>query len=146
MIYLTSKIMVCFAAAANKALAGHRPAGSRAVVLPHRAGGGSSSSNQQLVLSLMPIVPNAAAGGATGQLVTFTPKSESVSLSQQTVAITPLAVTTQAGGMAGQFVNLAPKAVASLVDAAGRPAISGGLQTVTVSTPSGQISLTKVHD
>jgi len=46
----------------------------------------------------------------------------------------------------GQLLSAGPPRalVSSLVDSAGRPTISGALQTVTVSTPSGQISLTKV--
>jgi hypothetical protein len=116
-------------------------AAPRAVVLPQRAG----TAAPQLLLSLTPIVPATAAGGATSQMipVAIAPANG------QTVAITPLAIASQpnSSGLVagGQFLSIAPQAaVASLVDASGRPAISGGLQTVTVSTPSGQISLTKV--
>jgi hypothetical protein len=138
-------------------------AAPRNVVLPER----------QLLLSLTPIVPAGAASGGQfvnvarngsidggkQQPIAITPLS--MSAAPPTVkAVSSSGQLLNGGDMltsgghllsssrlfnSSQLVSAGPRAlVSSLVDSAGRPAISGALQTVTVSTPSGQISLTKV--
>jgi hypothetical protein len=139
-------------------------AAPRNVVLPER----------QLLLSLTPIVPAGAASGGQFVNVLRNGTSDKgqqvpiaiTPLSMSTAPPTVKAVSSSSGQLlnggdmltsgghllsssrlfnSGQLVSAGPRAlVSSLVDSAGRPAISGALQTVTVSTPSGQISLTKV--
>jgi hypothetical protein len=138
-------------------------AAPRNVVLPER----------QLLLSLTPIVPagaasggqfvnvlkNGSSDGGQNQPVTITPLSMSTApptvkaASSSGQLLNGGDMLTSGGHLlsssrlfnSGQLVSPGPRAlVSSLVDSAGRPTISGALQTVTVSTPSGQISLTKV--
>jgi hypothetical protein len=139
-------------------------AAPRNVVLPER----------QLLLSLTPIVPAGAASSGQfvnvlrngssdkgqQQPIAITPLSMSAAAPPTVKAVSSSGQLLNGGDMltsgghllsssrlfnSGQLVSAGPRAlVSSLVDSAGRPTISGALQTVTVSTPSGQISLTKV--
>jgi hypothetical protein len=119
----------------------------RAVLLPER----DSNTIAPRQFILMPVV-SVGDIGSSNQFVSIAPKgfggSTGTRHQQQNVVITSLAPLPAASESAARpgTESMAPKAVSSLVDSKGRPAISGPLQTVTVSTPSGQISLTKVSE
>jgi hypothetical protein len=109
---------------------------------------GSSDKGQQQPIAITPLSMSAApptvkAVSSSGQLLDG---GDMLTSGGHLLSSSRLFNSGQLVSSSGQLLSAGPPRalVSSLVDSAGRPTISGALQTVTVSTPSGQISLTKV--
>jgi hypothetical protein len=108
---------------------------------------GSSDEGQHQSIAITPLSMSAApptvkAVSSSGQLLNG---GDMLTSGGHLLSSSRLFNSGQLVSSSGQLLSAGPRAlVSSLVDSAGRPTISGALQTVTVSTPSGQISLTKV--